>query len=380
LWNVLTPWRVETQKSKVKLLLPGPGSFSEFVEREEISKAFFSMGKRLEKVGDSPVRGRFGFRKLINLGFSAPGLIQAIWQIKRLANKHNPEVVLANGFKAQIFSALAIKKNIPLIWYFQDYVSNRKIVSKILPQVDRSNLFLIADSKSVAEDLGTIIRGKKITIWKNTVDTGNFRPIPLVETKTGGASDKRLKVGLVATFAKWKGHETFLKAAKHIIDMVGDVVQFLVIGGPVYQSGESQWSMEELEKMAQSIGVKGSINFIGFQNNIIGIYNDLDVVVHASTSPEPFGQVIIEAMACGKPVVVAGHGGAEEIGSHGVDLMYHVPGDSISLANAILSLLREEKHRRKIGLAARQTAVNSYDVSRVFQYWESLQLEMKVAC
>ncbi len=380
LWNVLAPWRVEAKEKKVLLLLPGSGPFSAVAAGEGICNAFFNMGRRLEKVGDSPVRGRFGFRKLINLGVSTPGLIQAIFQIRQIANNYNPEVVLANGFKAQILCALAIKRSLPLIWYFQDYVSTRNVVSRILPRLVRSKLFLVADSNSVADDLRIIIPKKEISIWNNTVDTESFKPDSFNITKGEGHRNKKLNVGLVATFARWKGHETFLRAVKLINDTIGDVVEFFVVGGPVYQSSESQWSMEDLERMAESIGVKNAIKIIGFKNNIVDVYRRMDVVVHASTAPEPFGQVIIEAMACGKPVVVARHGGAGEIGRHGVDLIHHDPGDFLSLANAILSLVGEESFRQKIGLAARETAVNCFDISRVFQYWTKFFEEVNKTC
>jgi glycosyltransferase involved in cell wall biosynthesis len=91
----------------------------------------------------------------------------------------------------------------------------------------------------------------------------------------------------------------------------------------------------------------------------------LDVVVHASTEPEPFGLVIAEAMACGRAVIAANAGGAAELVTPGVDALVHRPGDAASLANAIESLASDAALRQRMGVAARQTAVRRFDRRRL---------------
>ena len=67
----------------------------------------------------------------------------------------------------------------------------------------------------------------------------------------------------------------------------------------------------------------------------------LDVVVHASTQPEPFGLVIAEAMACGRAVITSAAGGAAEIIDAGVDAITHPPGDAASLSACMVRLARD---------------------------------------
>jgi glycosyltransferase involved in cell wall biosynthesis len=76
-----------------------------------------------------------------------------------------------------------------------------------------------------------------------------------------------------------------------------------LVGGPVYQTAGSQWNENELGKMIGENNLDTVVGLIPFQQDMAKIYNALDVVVHARTEPEPFGQVIIEGMACGIPNV-----------------------------------------------------------------------------
>src|SRR6185295_16036858 len=86
-----------------------------------------------------------------------------------------------------------------------------------------------------------------------------------------------------------------------------------IIGGPIYQTGGSQYSLEELCQEAERLGLSRRVVFTGFAVDPAAALRALDVIVHASTEPEPFGMVIVEGMACGKPVVASESSGAAEL-------------------------------------------------------------------
>ncbi len=90
----------------------------------------------------------------------------------------------------------------------------------------------------------------------------------------------------------------------------------------------------------------------------------LDVAVHASTRPEPFGLAIAEAMGCGRPVVVASAGGAAELFTPGHDGLGHAPGDAAGLAGAIARLAADPGQRARLGANARRTAVERFSQER----------------
>ena len=112
-----------------------------------------------------------------------------------------------------------------------------------------------------------------------------------------------IRVGLVATMARWKGHEVFLRALSMLPKDLP--IRGYVIGGPIYSTAGSQRSVEELRALASGLGLNGNAAFTGFVKDSAAAIRALDVVVHASTDPEPFGLVVAEAMACGKPVVAS---------------------------------------------------------------------------
>jgi len=87
----------------------------------------------------------------------------------------------------------------------------------------------------------------------------------------------------------------------------------------------------------------------------------LDVVVHASTQPEPFGLVIAEGMASGRAVIVSRAGGAEELVTDGVDALSHTPGDVADLAQSLERLIADPALRARLGAAARQSALRQFD-------------------
>jgi glycosyltransferase involved in cell wall biosynthesis len=172
-----------------------------------------------------------------------------------------------------------------------------------------------------------------------------------------------VRVGLVATFARWKGHGTFLAALAKIPASLR--VRGYIIGGPVYTTSGSQVTLEELRQEAASLGLADRVGFTGIVSDSSSAMRALDVVVHASTDPEPFGLVIVEAMACGRPVVTSAAGGARELTQPGVNALVHEPGDVDGLARAIETLAAQPALRAQLGKAGRATAERSFTRRRL---------------
>ena len=123
-----------------------------------------------------------------------------------------------------------------------------------------------------------------------------------------------------------------------------------IVGGPVYETSGSQVSIAELRARVSSLGLDSRVGFTGFVPDSATAMRALDIVVHASTDPEPFGLVIAEAMACGTPVVVSRAGGALELTEPDVNALGFEPGDATALARCIEQL----GARRGPATAARQ--------------------------
>lgn len=173
-----------------------------------------------------------------------------------------------------------------------------------------------------------------------------------------GLPGDRLIVGIVARLQRWKGVHVFLEAARELLSRRSDLL-FVVVGGP--HPLEPDYALS-LERLARELGLADHVLFCGYQANAPQWMSAMDVVVNASFG-EPFGMVIIEAMALGKAVVATRLGGPTEIITDGVDGLLVAPGSVAELAGAIRRLLDEPGLRTSLGRAAHGRA-QSYAVPR----------------
>ena len=100
----------------------------------------------------------------------------------------------------------------------------------------------------------------------------------------------------------------------------------------------------------------GEVDFRGFRDDVPAELARLDVLVHASTIPEPFGQVVLEGMAAGLPVVAADAGGPAEIVDDGVDGLLYPPGHAPALAERLRLLAGDRELRARLGRSGRERA------------------------
>jgi glycosyltransferase involved in cell wall biosynthesis len=228
---------------------------------------------------------------------------------------------------------------------------------------------VLANSDSVAHDLRRVL-GARVPIHRvwNAVDLDRYAaegPALDLDQMSGlaPAAAGATRVGLVATFARWKGHATFLRALS-LLPVALDVRGY-VVGGPVYATDASQVTFEELRAIARAEGLDGRVGFVGYVADTSAAMRALDVVVHASTEPEPFGLVIAEGMSCGRAVVVSASGGAGEIVTPDVTALTHQPGDAHGLAECIRRLATDTGLRVRLAHAAREAARRAFTRARM---------------
>ena len=278
----------------------------------------------------------------------------------------NPDVIHSHGVKTHVLSAL-LPRHAPVVWHLHDYLSMRSLSSTLLRCLARRCALAIAVSESVARDArGVLPASVPVAVVHNAVDVNRFAPGgPALDLDAlsglAPAAPGTIRIGLPATFAKWKGHETFLEAIARLGHLS---IRAYVIGGAVYQTQNSQWSRAGLDETAQRLGLAGRVGFTGLVDDMPAAYRALDVVVHASTRPEPFGLVIAEAMACGRALVAAPEGGAGELFVDGVHALAAPGGDSNGLADAIGRLAADAAERSALGERARAHAVECFGRDR----------------
>ena len=281
----------------------------------------------------------------------------------QLLDELDPDVIHTNGFKMHVLAARSADRRVPIVWHIHEYLQPRRLSRMLLRHHAGRASAIVANSRSVEADLVRSLGGAApITTIYNAVDLQEFSPHGDAIDLDGlanlpPAAAGTCRVGLLATFARWKGHDTFLRAVQRTTARV----RAYVIGGPVYDTSGSQLTMDELAARAAAFGVADRVGFTGFVERPAAALRALDVLVHASTEPEPFGLVIAEGMACGKAVIVSRAGGAAELIAEGEDALASEPGDVAALASAIDRCAGDAALRARLGAAARRTAVRRFD-------------------
>lgn len=317
----------------------------------------------LARAGDSGLLSS----ELLSFAFGRVASLPSVWNylasLRRLLERLSPDLVHSNGIKTHLatwLSELGTTARRPTIWHLHDYIGQRPIVGHLLQLAQSTCTTGVAVSRSVADDARRVMPQLPIRVVHNVVDPDAFAPgdvDPSLLDHLAGLpvpSVATTRVILVATYARWKGHDVFLRAAAHVADAAPNAsIRFYIVGGPIYQTSGSQFSRSELLSLALELGVHDRVGFIGFQIDPANVYRAADIVVHASTKPEPFGLTIIEAMACGRATVIANKGGASELFNDGVDAVGTNPDDPLALAKVIHELATSSLKRTQLGIAAR---------------------------
>ncbi len=299
----------------------------------------------------------------ISATMQVPGLLRGM---RRAVSRLKPDLIHSNGLKCHILAGYIAPRSVPVVWHIRDFLTGRPLLGRWLRRLAYAPSVAIANSEATAADARSALPGVRVERIYNCIDTESFSP---GQTDAGrldqlaGLSPTPLdlvRVGLVATYARWKGHELFIDAAAGVVSD-SPSIRYYIIGGPTYSTAGSQFSEAELRKRIADRGLSDRVGLISFQKDLAPLYRGLDIVVHASSRPEPFGRTIVEGMASGRAVIVSAAGGATELFADGVDALGFQPGNLVQLTAAIQRLAENLSLRQKLGSAARATAVRRFN-------------------
>jgi glycosyltransferase involved in cell wall biosynthesis len=173
-----------------------------------------------------------------------------------------------------------------------------------------------------------------------------------------GLDPRATIVGTVGRLQRWKGMHVFLEAFALLLKERPDL-RGVIVGGA--HETEPRYG-DELRALAERLGVAKSVTFAGFQPNATEWMQSMDVFVHAADR-EPFGIVVVEAMALGKPVVAGAEGGPAEIITSGVDGLLAPYGDAGAVAAAVGRVIDDPSFAERLAAAARKRAADFTDRS-----------------
>ena len=235
---------------------------------------------------------------------------------------------------------------------------------------------VIAVSEAVARSLRArkLFDETKLRVVENGVDLARFaRARAELEQRRDETARVPLRVGIVGELSEVKGQEDFVRAAARVAAELGERVEFLVVGEDNSRGGETR---ARVERLVSELGLRERVRLTGRLNEdeLARCVASLDLFVSASRS-EAFGMAMVEALACGVPVVATATEGAQEIVEEGVTGLLVPVGDVNALASSITSLLEDERRRRAFGVSALAVARSRFDVARMVESTERVYAE-----
>lgn len=308
------------------VVLPGPGPLEDKLKALGITSHHIALPAIYENISRSNI---LSFASFAIGGW--PAYVQYINKVKTFLAENQPHAVHSTGIKNHVLCCLLSKStNHHYYLHLRDYI-HPAIAAFLKLFANTKTIHWMAASKSITKNLNW-----PIPIFYDGLHASQFFKHPTSDLKQSLMIPSHAKlVGHAAALTPWKGQMVFIEAAAEILKTRKDV-HFAIIGSPIYKTNADKSYLDDLRAKVKSLNISSNVHFIPFIEESRKIYDGLDLFVHSSLTPEPFGRVILEALFCETPVVAARAGGALEILPSDVakDIL-HSPGDITSLARAI---------------------------------------------
>jgi glycosyltransferase involved in cell wall biosynthesis len=320
-----------------------------------------------------PVRRAFGATSLRGARSGAAGLlaglvaaVPAVRAARHARRRAGAAIVHSNGNKTHLVS-LGVRpgSRAHVVWHVRDFLLDRSPERLLVRLANRWVAAVVANSRAVGARLERLgLESRRLHVVPNGVDPDTFTPTgprAALREQFGWAADAPL-VGIVGVLARWKGQHVFLAAAREIAARRPDA-RFVLVGAEIYRTRGHGDYEAELRGLVDRWNLHDVVRLTGYRPDVPDVLRALDVVVHASVEPEPFGRVIVEGLACGRPVVCTQGGGADEIVSDSPLQALQVPrGDASALARAVEALLAAPAERCRLASAGRARVQDRYHV------------------
>lgn len=297
--------------------------------------------------------------QLIRFGYS---LILSSYYIHKIIIKQNIKFIFSNTLKAHVYAGFldffAPTQN---ILYVRDNIEPG-LFYKLL--IKRCHL-AIAVSEFIYNQIPLPKARKKIVY--NGVDINYWIPDKPI-FKQYELEKRPIIVAQIGQITKWKNHTDFIKAAALIIKNYENV-QFFIVGDDL--SNREKSYRKELKTLVNELNISRFIFFLGQSNNIKELVSKIDILVHPAIN-EPFGRVLIEAMAMEKPVVAYRCGGPKEIIIDNRTGYLVEPRDVKTLAEKTTHLMKNEDLRIQFGKEGRKRVIENFSLDRYIKEMEEI--------
>ena len=323
--------------------------------------------EKAENLGIETEIIRMGSLKTPNIFSTA----STVFKLRRLIRKKNIDLIHSDSPRQALFASLAVRKiKTPLVWHVRVSTAEKKSLDRFL--YNRSQKVIAVSRAASLRFSGYDLASDKMAVIPNGVDLTQFKSMP-PDSKLREELDIEegsVLVGTLGQLIPGKGQDVLIRAAKRVAEQAAEV-KYVIVGN------RNKAYKNTLEELSAGLGIQNKVRFIGYREDIPQIMNCLDIVVLPSTSHlEGLSRVIIEAMACGKPVIATDAGGNPEAVEDGKSGILVPPGDPDELARAILELARDADKRKRMGEAGRKRAEQLFsiemNVARIEEIYEEI--------
>jgi len=266
--------------------------------------------------------------------------------------------VHTNSLKAAVYGGIAARlARVPVVWHIRDRIAPDYLPRQAVAAVKVLAMFvpraIVFNSRATRDALRVPVSFSVIP--SPVVYDGVATPV----LPHSDGPPHPLRFTMLGRLAPWKGQHVFLRAFAAAFPAGRE--RAIVAGSAMF--GEDDYA-EELRRLAVRLGIAERVEFTGFVTDITALLDRSDVVVHASVVPEPFGQVVVEGMAAGLPVIATAAGGPLEIITGDVDGLLVPPDDASALARAMSRLAADPHLRHALGVAG-QVRASDFTPARV---------------
>jgi sugar transferase (PEP-CTERM/EpsH1 system associated) len=322
------------------------------------------------------VRSSFSEEKMYFAGSSDLKLQFPLFRLARIMRRYRPHIVHTRNWGAIEAVAAAKLAGVPVVIHSEHgYEIDMFAGLPVRRRLFRRAAYAMADAVfAVTRELRDFhacqawIRPERIGVIYNGVDTQRFAPRRETRTvvrKELGLPEESFVVGAVGRLVAIKDHQTLLKAAALLSASGIDVRVLLVGSGP---------ERERLHGRATD-ALEGRVCFAGDSSRVPEMLNAMDVFVLPSLG-EGMSNTLLEAMACGLPVLATNVGGNPEIIENDVSGCLFTPGDAEWLASKLKLLARDPALIHQLGTTARNRAIESFNLSRMLETYRSFYLDL----
>lgn len=261
------------------------------------------------------------------------------------AKKAKVSLIYANGSRPAFYGGIVGRLlKIPLIWHC-------RIAEKdywLDPILSRLSNLIIVNSRATGKRFSEQIQGK-IRVIYNGIDTQWLKDENVCDAHLQVQENKILLA--VARISKWKRHDLVISAFEAVAETQPDL-SLVIVGAK--DPLEPEW-WDYLQKRTADSRYAKRIHWIGNVEDVRPWYRAASILLLPSEN-EAFGRVLVEAMACGVPVVAARGGGVPEIVRHGKDGILIPMGKSHAMAEAIRIILKDEDTTKKMSRSGKERA------------------------